>query len=162
MAHGGGDADRLVVDATDAIDVRGHRSRYRLRYVWLTEPERLSQRQALRLAAACNAGLGPVIRTALEESKTEQAEAQWRLIEPILLESERLPADGSLPLTINLGQTTLRLGIVVRSRRLDRANRLRLGLEFLPGQQSAQARLALALFNAQIVPDLVEQQPHAA
>jgi ParB family chromosome partitioning protein len=67
---------------------------------WLTEPERLSQRQALRLAAACNAGLGPVIRTALEESKTEQPEAQWRLIEPILLESERLPADAPRPPTL--------------------------------------------------------------
>lgn len=64
---------------------------------WLTEPERLSQRQALRLAAACNAGLGHVIRTALEESSARDPDSQWRLIEPILLESERLPADAPPP-----------------------------------------------------------------
>ncbi len=60
---------------------------------WLAAPERLSQRQALRLAAACTLGFGHLIRTALEESSAESQESQWRLIEPILLEAERLPPD---------------------------------------------------------------------
>ncbi len=67
---------------------------------WLAAPERLSQRQALRIAAACNAGFGHLIRTALEESSARDPEAQWRVIEPIILESEHLPADAPPPPTL--------------------------------------------------------------
>ena len=60
---------------------------------WLAEPERLSQRQALRLAAACQRGFGHLIRAALEDSSADNPDAQARLIEPILREAEHLPPD---------------------------------------------------------------------
>ena len=58
-------------------------------------------------------------------------------------------------LTIDLDGTILRLDAHIRSRRIDDAGRMRYGLEFRPGQDDEQARLALALFNAQIVPEIV-------
>jgi ParB family chromosome partitioning protein len=64
---------------------------------WLAGPERLNQRQALRLAAACQRGFGHVIRAALEESSADGPDSQWRLLEPIVLESERLPPDVAVP-----------------------------------------------------------------
>ena len=39
VAHGGGDADRAVVDAHDRVAVPPDRPRYTLRRVWLTEAE---------------------------------------------------------------------------------------------------------------------------
>ena len=60
---------------------------------WLTEPERLSQRQALRLAAACQRGFGHLIRAALEDSSADTPDSQSRLIEPILREAEHLAPD---------------------------------------------------------------------
>jgi trehalose 6-phosphate synthase len=39
VAHGAGDADRLVVDVDDGIEVPTNGLRYRLRYVWLTDEE---------------------------------------------------------------------------------------------------------------------------
>ena len=51
-------------------------------------PEKLSERQAFRIAKAINAGFGELIRTALEESSLEDPGHQWGLIEPILAEAE--------------------------------------------------------------------------
>lgn len=52
-------------------------------------PETLSQRQCLRLATACRAGFADLIRTALEESLAATPEAQWTLLQPILLEADQ-------------------------------------------------------------------------
>jgi len=53
-----------------------------------TAPERLSERQAERIARALTAGFGELIRTALEESSLKDPDHQWALIEPILAEAE--------------------------------------------------------------------------
>ncbi|PTE23686.1 chromosome partitioning protein ParB [Cereibacter changlensis JA139] len=55
----------------------------------LAAPETLSQRQCLRLATACRAGFADLIRTALEESRATTPEAQWTLLQPILLEADQ-------------------------------------------------------------------------
>ncbi len=55
----------------------------------LTAPETLSQRQALRLAAALRAGFTDLIRTALDEAHTKTPEANWTLLQPILDEAEQ-------------------------------------------------------------------------
>jgi trehalose-6-phosphate synthase len=39
VAHGSGDADGLVVDSTDGLEVLSGDAHYRLRYVWLTEED---------------------------------------------------------------------------------------------------------------------------
>jgi trehalose 6-phosphate synthase len=39
VAHGSGEADRLVVDADQGVVISASHSRYRLRYVWLTDDE---------------------------------------------------------------------------------------------------------------------------
>lgn len=57
----------------------------------LTDPETLSVRQALRLAAAVRAGFAPLIRTALAESRDTTPALQWRILLPILAEAERPP-----------------------------------------------------------------------
>jgi ParB family transcriptional regulator, chromosome partitioning protein len=94
--------DRRVFDTIEAaIDALyanlGRDKRRRLRTVaqlaeeldgHLTTPESLSQRQLLRLAAAAARGFGPLMRHALEESRDTAREAQWRLLLPILVESE--------------------------------------------------------------------------
>jgi ParB family transcriptional regulator, chromosome partitioning protein len=54
----------------------------------LTAPEKLSQTQALRLAAAYRAGFGPVIRVALMEASARDPESQWQILLPILQEAE--------------------------------------------------------------------------
>ena len=64
---------------------------------FLTAPERLSLRQALRLAAALSAGFGNVIRTALEESRLDDPQTQWQLLLPILTEAEQPPAEAPKP-----------------------------------------------------------------
>ena len=53
-----------------------------------TAPEKLSQRQAVRIARAISAGFGELIRTALEESSLKDPDHQWDLIQPILAEAE--------------------------------------------------------------------------
>ena len=58
-------------------------------------PERLSLRQLLRLSNACRMGFGHIIRTALAESSAQGHDDQWRLVEPIVAEAERLPADAA-------------------------------------------------------------------
>ncbi len=63
----------------------------------LTAPETLNQRQALRLAAALQAGFGEVIRTALEESKADNPQTQWQLLLPILIEAETPPPETPKP-----------------------------------------------------------------
>ena len=59
----------------------------------LTEPERLSQRQCLRLAAALRLGFEEPMRTALHQSEARDAESQWRLLEAYLHEAEATPRD---------------------------------------------------------------------
>ncbi len=54
----------------------------------LTAPETLSLRQLLRLAAAASRGYGELMRHALTESHLREPDAQWRLLQPILLECE--------------------------------------------------------------------------
>jgi ParB family chromosome partitioning protein len=64
---------------------------------FLTAPERLSLRQALRLASALSAGFGDVIRTALEESRADNPQTQWQLLLPILIEAETPPPETPKP-----------------------------------------------------------------
>ena len=81
----------------------------------LTNPETLSQRQALRLAAALRAGFETVIRTALEESLTRSPESDWTLLQPILDEAEQSLKD---PTPYRPGRprrvVRLRAGLTVR------------------------------------------------
>ena len=81
----------------------------------LTNPETLSQRQALRLAAALRAGFETVIRTALEESHTRTPESDWTLLQPILDEAEQSLKD---PTPYRPGRprrvVRLRAGLTVR------------------------------------------------
>ena len=81
----------------------------------LTNPETLSQRQALRLAAALRAGFEAVIRTALEESHTRTPESDWTLLQPILDEAEQSLKD---PTPYRPGRprrvVRLRAGLTVR------------------------------------------------
>jgi ParB family chromosome partitioning protein len=94
--------DRRVFDTVEAaIDALyanlGRDKRKRLRAVahlaedlagHLTAPESLSLRQLLRLAAATSRGFAPLMRHALSESRDTAPETQWRLLLPILVESE--------------------------------------------------------------------------
>lgn len=59
----------------------------------LTAPETLTQKQALRLAGAVRAGYAELIRTALGESRDRDPDSEWALLQPILSEAERGPAD---------------------------------------------------------------------
>lgn len=86
----------------------------------LTSPERLSQRQTLRIAAACNAGFGHIIRTALVESSDENHASEWSLILPVLTEAEAQAADAEPPAT--LGDDYLR-GKPSRPRRISKPRR---------------------------------------
>ena len=54
----------------------------------LTAPEKLSQAQAFRIAAAFDAGFGEVIDTALNESSLKDPATQWEILKPILAEAE--------------------------------------------------------------------------
>jgi ParB family chromosome partitioning protein len=54
----------------------------------LTAPEALSLRQLLRIAAALTRNYGGLMRHALEEASDKAPEEQWRLLLPILVESE--------------------------------------------------------------------------
>lgn len=55
----------------------------------LTEPERLSLRQLLRLGTALRNGFEEVIVAALETTKLKDPDTQWSTILPYLVESER-------------------------------------------------------------------------
>lgn len=55
----------------------------------LTEPERLSLRQLLRLGTALRNGFEEVIVLALQSTKLKNPDSQWAAILPYLLESER-------------------------------------------------------------------------
>ena len=65
----------------------------------LTAPETWSMRRLLRLGAAANRGFGPVMQHALSESRQKDADHQWRLLLPILTESEDpdIPAPRQTP-----------------------------------------------------------------
>jgi len=67
---------RTVASIVDELD--GH----------LATPEKLSQNQLLRLAAAVARGYAPLMQHALRESRSREPDAQWRLLQAILLESE--------------------------------------------------------------------------
>jgi ParB family transcriptional regulator, chromosome partitioning protein len=54
----------------------------------LTAPEKLTQAQAFRVAAAFDAGFGEVIDTALNESSLKDPATQWEILKPILAEAE--------------------------------------------------------------------------
>jgi ParB family chromosome partitioning protein len=63
----------------------------------LTDPENLSQNQALRIESALRTGFGNVIRTALAESSSDGPRTQWQLLLPILTEAEQPPSDSPPP-----------------------------------------------------------------
>ncbi|MEM1314480.1 MAG: ParB N-terminal domain-containing protein [Pseudomonadota bacterium] len=63
----------------------------------LVDPERLSQRQCLRLAACLRMGFEPAIRAALTESEHATPADQWRKIEAYLAESEARDPDAPAP-----------------------------------------------------------------
>lgn len=54
----------------------------------LIDPDHLTQRQLLRLAAACREGFIEVLTHALTECGAATAPAQWRLLETVLAEAE--------------------------------------------------------------------------
>jgi ParB family chromosome partitioning protein len=55
----------------------------------LTAPEKLSLRQALRIAGAIREGFGEVMATALQQSSLNDPETQWQILQPYLVEAER-------------------------------------------------------------------------
>jgi ParB family chromosome partitioning protein len=59
----------------------------------LAEPERLSERDCLRYAAAVTAGFADHIAASLDGALARGHEAQWALIESILRESEAFPEE---------------------------------------------------------------------
>jgi ParB family transcriptional regulator, chromosome partitioning protein len=69
----------------------------------LTEPERLSLRQLLRIGTALRNGFEEVIVLALQAMKLKNPDTQWSAILPYLVESERFvttdpdPADAFMP-----------------------------------------------------------------
>jgi len=60
---------------------------------FLTAPERLTERQCLRIESALRAGYGSIIRVALTESRSAEPETQWQLLLPILAEAESQPPE---------------------------------------------------------------------
>lgn len=68
----------LVIEALDGV---------------LATPEHLSERQMLRLAAACRADFTDVILTALQEQRATTFESQWQTLLPVLAEAEASLAD---------------------------------------------------------------------
>ncbi len=54
----------------------------------LATPERLNQRQMLRLAAAARAGFTALIRHALTQSHATSLPRQWQVLEAVLAEAE--------------------------------------------------------------------------
>ena len=63
----------------------------------LTAPERLSLRQALRIAGALRDGFGEAMVTALRQSSLKDPDTQWQLVLPYLVEAERLHGEDAEP-----------------------------------------------------------------
>ncbi len=63
----------------------------------LTDPEDLSMRQCLRIERALRMGYEELIVTTLEESPLQDAENQWRMLQPILREAEEESAQSTSP-----------------------------------------------------------------
>jgi ParB family chromosome partitioning protein len=59
----------------------------------LADPERLSERECLRFAAAIAAGFADHIAEALDATRATGHEAQWAIIDSVLRESESFPDD---------------------------------------------------------------------
>lgn len=55
----------------------------------LTEPETLSERRLLRIAAALTNGFGEIIDDAVRQTSLRDPESQWQAMLPYLVESER-------------------------------------------------------------------------
>ena len=63
----------------------------------LTDPERLSLRQCLRIERAIRMGFEKVMIHALTETELEDPENQWNLLRPILEEAEAILPDAPAP-----------------------------------------------------------------
>jgi len=63
----------------------------------LAAPHTLTLRRLERLSAACRGGFTPLLRLALEESRTRDPARQWRVIENVLREAEAEARDPSPP-----------------------------------------------------------------
>jgi hypothetical protein len=63
----------------------------------LAEPESLTQAQLLRLGTALRAGLGDLIQHALAQSSETSPKGQWRVLPPIIEESEEDAREASRP-----------------------------------------------------------------
>jgi ParB family transcriptional regulator, chromosome partitioning protein len=88
----------------------------------LTDPERLSERRAVRLADAVRSGFGEIIEAALRQSSLKDPDSQWAILLPYLIESEQShepEPDPSIPVTRRrprrLGNP--RPGLVIRRQR---------------------------------------------
>lgn len=83
---------------------------------YLTAPELLSQAQALRLARACQAGFGDLLRATLAESDMTEPAGQWRNLQPILAEAEAMARVEAVPSRPGRPRRVLRprRGITVR------------------------------------------------
>ena len=80
---------RLRAVALVAEELDGH----------LAAPETLSLRQLLRIAAALTRNYGDLMRHALAETSTREPDAQWRLLQSILVESETTEPVAPAPAT---------------------------------------------------------------
>jgi ParB family chromosome partitioning protein len=87
----------------------------------LTAPEKLSFTQLLRIDAACRNGFAEVMAAALDEASLKLPDAQWQLLQPYLVESERqhdtpepapTPASGTRSRPIRLSRP--RQSLVIR------------------------------------------------
>jgi len=64
--------------------------------------------------------------------------------------------DGSGLLSIVLDDVCVKLCVMIRSRHVLPSGGIEYGLEFADGQSKTRAKLALTLFNAQIIPEIEE------
>lgn len=84
-------------------------------------PERLTQRQIIRIANALRDGFGPLLRAALEEEGETSAAAQWAAILPVLEEAENTDGDAPAQSFGPAGRRQLaapRSGLSIRRERL--------------------------------------------
>lgn len=85
----------------------------------LVAPERWSERQCLRIAAAVRDGFAPLIRTALGEGDAStSAEEDWRRLAPCLEEAEALPDSGRPIAKRPVRQARPRPGLSVRREKI--------------------------------------------
>lgn len=82
-------------------------------------PEKLSHRQVMRIASALNAGLGDLLRTALEESSITDPDHQWNLVKPVLEEAEEHARKPEVSRTVGRPRRILRprYGLTIRRER---------------------------------------------